>query len=108
MKGEMEAKILMTILFFLAILGFFTAILPPELQVIKPFDFVWFGGGIIAVAGACVIATGVPCAAALGIFGVASLLKYIVVSNSWLNLVIFMPITIIIVYIVSKLARGGG
>jgi hypothetical protein len=98
----------MFILFFMSILGFFSLFLPPPLRVMSPFDFVWFGGGMLGVAGACAVATGVPCAIALGIFGVVSLITYVVILVSWIKLLIFMPIVVIVIYIASRLARGGG
>jgi hypothetical protein len=103
-----ETKVILTIMFFFAFLGFMSAILPPPLRILSPFDFLWFGGGIIGVGAACGIVTGLGCTVALGIFGVVSLVAYLVVFVSWIKLLIFMPITIIIVYLISRLARGGG
>jgi hypothetical protein len=103
-----EVKVLMTILFFLSFLGFMAVFLPPEFQIMNAFDFLWFGGGIVGVAGACVVLTGLPCAVALVIFGAVSLFTYVIVLVSWIKLLIFTPVVIIVVYLVSRLARGGG
>jgi hypothetical protein len=103
-----ETKILMTIMFFMSVLGFMSIYLPVSMQVLSPFDFVWFGGGIVGVAGACAVATGLLCAPALVIFGVVSMFAYIVILVSWIKLLIFMPIVVVVVYLASRLARGGG
>lgn len=91
---------------FFGFLAFMNTILPPEMQFVNTFDFIFFGGSIIAIAGACVVITGVTCAVALGAFGVLSFFNYIVVDVNWLKLIIFMPIVITMIYILSQLARG--
>jgi hypothetical protein len=105
-----ETKILLTILFLLSFFAFMINLpdFPSNLKFINAFDFYWFGGGTLGVAGACAVLTGLPCAAALAIFGVLSFLKYVVVSYEWLKVLFFMPMIIIIIYIESRLARGGG
>lgn len=103
-----ETGILLTIFIFFAVLGFISALAPPDFQVMSPFDFVWFTGGIIGVSSACVIMSGIPCAGALAIWGILTVWQYVIVNVSWLKLLIFTPIVAIIIYIVSKLARGGG
>jgi hypothetical protein len=103
----METKILMYILFFLAFVGFINTIMPKEYQFLNAFDMVWFSGGIVGVAGSCAVATGLICAAALAIFGLTSMLAYIVFSLGWIKL-LMMPVVVIIAYIVMRLARGGG
>ena len=103
-----EVEIFTTIAFFIAFLSFMSLISPPEYRVIDTFDFVWFAGGLIGVASACVIATGIPCAGALAIFGIVSIWQYLIVNFEWLKLLIFFPLVIVIIYIVSRLGRGGG
>jgi len=98
---------------FMVFLGFLTFIsslpdTPPELKIIEPFDFLWFGGGLLSVSGACVIATGLPCAAALAVFGVGTILQYLVIKVEYLKVLIFMPMIITLVYLMSRLGRGGG
>lgn len=104
----MEARIILSIMVFFAFLGFINLMLPEPMRFMSMFDFGWMGGGIIGVSGACAIATGIPCAAALGIFGFGSFILYVVVSVEWLKIILFTPIVIVLMYIVSKLGRGGG
>lgn len=106
MKGEVNW--IFGLLVFLSFLGVMSLFVPEGMKVMNLFDFAWLGTGIIGVAGACAIATGIPCAAALAIFGVATLLEYIVVSNSIIKVLIFLPIIVTLIYIVSRLGRGGG
>lgn len=93
---------------FLAILGYFMSLLPSTMQFINTFDFLILGGGFIGVAGTCAIVTGIPCAGALIVFGLINVYQYIIVTNSLIKLIIFTPIIIGLVYVVSRLARGGG
>jgi hypothetical protein len=81
---------------------------PPDLKIISPFDFVWFSGGIIGVASACVIASGIPCAGALAIWGITTVWQYVIVSIEWVKLLIFTPLVVTLIFIISRLARGGG
>jgi hypothetical protein len=103
-----ETKIFMTIMFFLAIAGFLSAILPSYLQIVSPFNFAFLGGSFIGVAGACAVATGLPCAAALAIFGVADILSIFVTGLDWIGAIIFVPLTMVILYLAVRIARGGG
>lgn len=108
MKGITETSFIISIGFFFGFLAFMMTIVPAEYQFINSFDFAYFGGSIIAIAGTCVVATGLPCAAALGIWGFVSIFEYIIVSGDWLKLLIFTPIVFSIIYVISRLARGGG
>jgi len=47
-----------------------------------------------------------PCAGALAFFGIVTFFTYVVVSFDWLKLIIFMPIVVTLIYILSQLARG--
>jgi hypothetical protein len=103
MKGD--ANLLLSIMVFLAVLIFLTGFVVlsfPTFIVITPFDFTIFGGSVIAVSGACVVATGIPCAVALVGFGV---LTFFTFSNPLLW-VIFIPLSVVLVYIIAKLGRG--
>ena len=93
---------------FLAFLGYFMGLLPAAMQFINTFDFIFFGGSIIGVAGTCAIVTGIPCGIALVVFGVISIFQYIIVQDAILKLLIFTPIVIGLIYVISRLARGGG
>lgn len=74
----------------------------PSFQIIDSFSFIALAASFLAVAGTCVIATGIPCAGALAIFGA---LNFFVFSTTvaW---VIFTPLTLTLAYIVAKLGRG--
>jgi len=105
-----EIKFLISLMSFYAFLLFlfqFTDI-PDDMKFFSGWDFAWFGGGIIGVASACVVWSGVPCAAALAVFGLGTLWSYVVVSFEWLKILIFTPLLIGTVYVISKLGRGGG
>lgn len=91
--------------------------MPTGYQFMGAFDFVWLGGGLVTVTAACVVITGVPCAAAEAIFGFATLLTYIgipvitsgtVGAEAVIRAVIMTPLSLLLIYIISKLARGGG
>jgi hypothetical protein len=106
----MEWKFILAYSIFLVAIMFIQSLpdFPPDLKLISPFDFVWFTGGIIGVAGACVIATGLPCAGALAIWGITTVWNYLIVSIEWVKLLIFTPLVVTLIYIISKLGRGGG
>lgn len=101
-----EVTALIGILGFLSFLGLINILGGPK--ILDIFDFAWLGGGIIAVAGSCAIATGLPCAGALAVFGIGSLLKYLLVPSNPLFMAIFLPIFVILIYIIAKLGRGTG
>jgi hypothetical protein len=103
-----EWRFLLFVMMFFAFLGLLMAMLPSNLRFFSPFDFAWFGGALLGVAGTCVIATGIPCAVALTVFGFVSFLMYVVVSFSIFKIVIFVPLIIVLIYIVARLGRGGG
>jgi hypothetical protein len=91
---------------FMALTGFLSTMMPPALQFATPFDLVWFTGSIIGISGACVIATGLPCAVALAVFGLASIWQYLIVSVAWVKLLIFTPIMVGFIWEISRMARG--
>jgi hypothetical protein len=93
---------------FLAVLTYLMSLLPVTMQFINAFDFFFLGGGIIGVAGTCAIVTGLPCAGALIVFGLISVYQYVIVEDAILKLLIFTPLIIGLLYVVSRLARGGG
>ena len=110
MKGTTEVRFILTLMVFLGFLTFMVSYsdIPEELKFIEPFDFVWWVGGIIGVAGACVVWTGLPCAGAIAIWGIGTVYKYVVVNLEWLKLLVFTPLVVTMIYIIMKLARGGG
>lgn len=107
-KGEGETKILLSVLIFFGFLSAMYLFLPAPLQFFTPFDFAGTGIGIIAVAGTCVVATGLPCAGAIALYSIYEFAQYFVFSNEPLKLVIFFPLSLVLIYIIMRLARGGG
>jgi len=100
-----EIAFLIFILMFLSFLGLIQYLGGP--QVISPFDYFWLAGGIVGIAGTCVIATGIPCAASLIVFGLASFTKYLIFGDVY-TMAMFVPLFVVLIYVVSRLARGGG
>ncbi len=92
--------------------------LPANYQLINTFDFLWLGGGIVVITTGCVVLTGIPCAILEASYGFATLLTYLGVTGlisstttgniDIIKAFIFTPLSIGIIYVVSKLARGGG
>jgi hypothetical protein len=105
-----ETQLVLTLMAFLAFLTFISSLpdIPEEYKIITPFDFAWFAAGVLGVAGSCVIFTGVPCAAALAVFGLLSIFNILVVANNIVKLLVFMPVIAALIYIVARLGRGGG
>jgi hypothetical protein len=110
-----EAKLLLGIVLFVAFISFLTTISPPEYQIMSAFDLAILGGGFLLVGGACAIATGIPCAAALIVFGVIDLVHFtatpiFLLSSDigWFKAIILTPISLILLYLAVRLARGGG
>lgn len=103
-----EVGVLASILFFIAVLGFFSTIMPEEYKIMDVFDFAWLGGSFITIAGTCAIATGLPCAGALAIVGVITFWQYFVIKLEWFKTIIITPIIIILIYLAVRIARGGG
>lgn len=112
MKGQLTGEWVF-ILFFISILvisAFLTSQpdYPEELKFISTFDYVWFTGSIVGIGGSCVIISGIPCAIALTVFGLVTVFKYIIISFEWIKLLLFVPLIVTMIYIMSKLGRGGG
>jgi hypothetical protein len=105
-----EVEVVLALLSFIAFLMFVSSLpgTPKEYQIINTFDFAWFSAGILGVAGACVISTGIPCASSLVIFGLTSVFNYLIVNYNLVKLLIFTPIIATLIYIVARLGRGGG
>lgn len=107
-KGQAETPFVLSLLIFLAFCVFMTTqIAPhyPQFSLISSFDAVLLGGSFIGIAGACVIATGLPCAAALVFFNA---LTFFTVGNTLVTVLIFLPLSVTAGYVLSRLARGGG
>jgi hypothetical protein len=104
----MEYKALAFIVAFIAFLGFMSTIAPPEFVILKPFDFIWFAGSFIGLTTVCVVATGIPCAGGIVVFGMVSLYQYFIVSVDMIKLLVFTPLLVVLIYIAMRLAKGGG
>jgi hypothetical protein len=101
------------IVFIVAFFGLYTFIsslsgFPSSIKFISPFSTAFFTVGIPAIAGACTVATGLPCAVAINVYAVANLLIAYYSTNTLISLIIITPAMIGVIYAVSKLARGGG
>jgi hypothetical protein len=108
-KGQgSETPFMLSLMVIVVFLAFFTTqIAPryPEFSVLTGFDAIALIGGIVLIAGTCVVATGLPCAGALLLVnGVV----FFSVGNTLVALLIFTPLTITLSYVLSRLGRGGG
>ena len=103
-----ETQIILFITFLLAFAGLVNFYLPTEYQFVNSFDFFYLTSGIIGISGACVIVSGIPCAIAIGIFGLTGIFQYILVSGEWIKILIFTPLITTLIYVISRLGRGGG
>jgi hypothetical protein len=110
MPATSETQLVLTLLAFISFLTLISNLpgTPKEYQIVSPFDFVWFTGGVLGVAGSCTIWTGIPCAAALAVFGLVSIFNYLVVAYDIVKLLIFIPVIATLIYIIARLGRGGG
>lgn len=108
MADANETGILAGIIFFLAFVGFVSIYLPTSFKIISPFNFIFLTAQITAVATACVVTTGIPCAAVLIVAFIANLLAIFTAYQTIIQTLIITPISIIIVFILMRLAKGGG
>lgn len=95
---------------FALIMAFFSALIllgmPEEFQLFDSFDLTILIVEIVGVAGTCTLATGIPCAVAFLIASSYNIFDFVIVSNDLIKLLIFMPIFVVLTYILSRLARG--
>ena len=91
--------------------------MPSEYQLMTGFDFAWFTGGIVAVTAGCVVITGIPCAILEASFGILTIIQYglgaffgvtPVDPAQLIKAIVLTPISILAIYIISRLARGSG
>ena len=105
-----ETGVIIFIVFFLAFLGLISAI--SEYKIVDTFDFLWFGGSLLGLATACSlnipIVGGIACGAAVTIFGAVTFLKYVLWGGELIKLMIFLPLIAVLLYVISRLIRGGG
>jgi hypothetical protein len=98
------------IFIFALLMAFFSALiilgLPEEYQLIDSFDLTLLTGELIAISGTCILATGIPCAIVFIATSVLNVFTFLIVNNDLISLLVFTPITVVITYLMSKLARG--
>jgi hypothetical protein len=98
--------------FLLMFLSFFTLLwflgIPENLTYIEPFDVAIVGADIIAITTACVVATGALCAPVIAGFSLFSIYYWLVVSSELAKIIIFTPLIIVFLFVLSRLARGNG
>ena len=111
---------------FMAISAMLNGFLPPPLQFINPWGLITMVVSILSIGAVCVVATGIPCAAGLVIFGVisnlsgfvtwlgsvigvsfsTSMLDYFTISSiPWVNAMLSV-MSLGFIFILAKLARG--
>jgi len=101
--------------FFIALIIFG---LPTQFQLLTGFDFAWFGGGIVAITTGCVVLTGIPCAILEASYGIITIMSYVglsalinpelITAIDIIKAFIMTPLSIALIYVISRLARGGG
>lgn len=98
------------ILAFGLILSFCSALIyigiPEDLQLLNDVDLTIFSTEIVTVAGTCVVATGIPCAAIMIFWSILNIYTFLVISSELAKLLIITPILLTVIYIISELARG--
>ena len=104
MKGQAagsETAFILGFIIFIAVIAWFST----QLQDVPglTFNAAVIVGEFVAIAGACVIVSGLPCAAAI----VASSLINLITVPAELSL-LFTPLFIVFGYVMARLARGGG
>lgn len=107
-QGGAETAFIFTMVIIIVLGTWFTLQISPrypQFQFITGFSALVMVGSFVGVAGACAIATGLPCAAALI---AATGLTFFLTPNPLVSLLIFTPITVTLAYIISRLAKGGG
>jgi hypothetical protein len=105
-----ELGLLVFIISFFGVYTFLSTLpnFPSQMKFLSIESMGVFTLGIPAIAGTCVVATGIPCAVALGVYAFANLIIAFFSPNTLISLLIITPSTIGIIYIISKLGRGGG
>lgn len=99
-------------MFIFFFLSFFLVLsflgMPEEYSPITTFDFALFGGEMLALTTACVVATGLPCAVVLVTTWLVNIIAYFFTETTIISILILTPISYIITYILYRLSKGGG
>jgi len=104
-----DLTIVSSIVIFLTCLAFLNLLLPVAYQFVSITSLTWLSGATVAVGGVCVVATGLPCAAAMAIyFGATFLIAYFTSTGyaQPIMTMIFSVISIILIIFMARLARG--
>ena len=107
-KAQAETPFILGTMVFLAfiiVIGGLIVTRYPDAKIVSNTDFAFMGGSFLLVAGACAISTGLACAGAMAFFGVAG---FVVVQNTILYSLIFLPISITMAYVIARLGAHGG
>lgn len=110
-----DLTIVSGIVIFFTCLVFLNLLLPITWQFISMISLSVFGLSTVGVSAFCVVATGVPCAIALGVsVGIQFVAPLVLeslgfsasTSYTWINTLILIPTSIILTIFISRLARG--
>lgn len=77
----------------------------PSFTLLSNNDLTIISGEAIGIAGACAIATGIPCAGALVI---GSIFGFVTITNTMFYTLIMLPCLVTLAFVMARLARGGG
>jgi len=120
-----EITVIGKIIFFLTVAAFISLMLPVQAQFISVGNLAVFGASTAITAGICVVTTGIPCAIALGVSGLSTVLGSLLTGldladvpifeqlvntspYSWIGTLILTPISIILTLYIAHVARGKG
>lgn len=115
----MAEKYVLALMFAFALMTLLVILgMPSDYQLVNGFDFAWFGGGVVAITTGCVVLTGIPCAVLEASYGALTILGYFglggflttgtVGTVAVIKALVMTPLSILLIYVISKLARGGG
>lgn len=76
-----------------------------QFSILKGLDLAIFAGEITTITLACVVITGIPCAGVFGFWTMTNLLNY-VLTGELIKLILFAPLFVVLIFVLSKLARG--
>jgi hypothetical protein len=108
MVAYTEAAILMGIFFGLAYWGYMSTITPTQFVVLNPISFGFMAAQIGIITAGCVVVTGLPCVAVLTATFILNLLFWIFSLQTLVQILVMTPLTVVILYILMRLAKGGG
>jgi hypothetical protein len=103
-----KLEFVLTIAFLFGFLAFMNTVLPAQYKFATTLDLVVFIGQIIGIGAACVITTGIPCAAAIGVGAAFTVGTYFATDFNLLKIMIFTPLQIGMIWTIISLARGDG